>query len=140
MSSFTGPNAELMQRIDDLWQGGDLAAADKLYATDFAVNGTIVGPQGVKEFLLALRSAFSDMAFALGEVLVDGDRAALRFEQRGRHTGVWETPAGPLEPTGREFAIGGIEIFRFVEGKAAEAWVEYDMLGLLVQLGAFERP
>ena len=136
MSSFRGPNAELLQKIDDLWNGGDLDAIRDLYAGDFTVNGQPAGPDGVEALLRSLRSAFPDMSFELTHQVTEGDQIALRFVQRGTHTGPWDSPLGTIEPTGKRFEIGSIEIFRLAGGKAAEAWLEYDMLGLLQQLGA----
>jgi predicted ester cyclase len=136
MSSFRGRHAELLQRIDDVWNGGDVAAIRDLYADDFKVNGEQLGPEGVEGFLLSLRAAFPDMSFDLTHQLTEGEVVALRFVQRGTHSGTWESPLGTLEPTGKRFEIGGIEIFRIVGGKAAEVWIEYDLLGLLQQLGA----
>ena len=136
MSSFRGPNAELLQKIDDLWNGGDLDAIRDLYAGDFTVNGQPAGPDGVKALLRSLRSAFPDMSFELTHQVTEGDQIALRLVQLGTDKGPWDSPLGTIEPTGKRFEIGSIEIFRLAGGKAAEAWLEYDMFGLLQQLGA----
>jgi predicted ester cyclase len=38
-------------------------------------------------------------------------------------------------PTGRDVALGGVNIFRIVDGKIVERWGRLDDLGLLQQLG-----
>jgi predicted ester cyclase len=52
--------------------------------------------------------------------------------RRGTHQG--ETEAfGPA--TGRQMEITGITIKRVSEGKIAEAWTNFDALGMMQQLG-----
>ena len=133
-----GEHAELAARIDELWQGGDLAAADELYSEDFAADGQRVGPEGVKAMIQGLRAVFSEMTWELKDYIAHGERFVVRFEQSGRHTGTWNSPIGPLAATGRHFTVSGIEIFRVAGGRAVEAWVQYDMLSLLKQLGAID--
>jgi hypothetical protein len=40
-----------------------------------------------------------------------------------------------LRSIGRAVSIGGISIYRITDGKMPQVWIEYDMLGLLQQLG-----
>ena len=40
-----------------------------------------------------------------------------------------------IAPTGKQVSIGGISIYRITDGKMQQAWIEYDMLSLLQQLG-----
>jgi hypothetical protein len=91
VSAFLGEHAELMGQIDALWHGGDLAAADELYAPDFTANGRRVGPAGVKEALRRLRASFSEMSYELQEQIVADDRFVVRWEHTGRHTGTWDS-------------------------------------------------
>jgi len=49
----------------------------------------------------------------------------------GRHQGKF---AG-AEPTGVEIIISGINIERFQDGKSVEHWSQFDMAGLLRQIG-----
>jgi predicted ester cyclase len=40
-----------------------------------------------------------------------------------------------MPPTGKSIAITGISIERIAGGKMAETWVNFDLLGMLQQLG-----
>jgi predicted ester cyclase len=42
--------------------------------------------------------------------------------------------------TGKRVTVHGISIMRFEGGKIAEAWDNWDQLGLLTQIGAFPTP
>ncbi|HEX9076539.1 MAG TPA: ester cyclase, partial [Anaerolineae bacterium] len=45
-----------------------------------------------------------------------------------------------IPPTGKEVSVTGIEIYRIVNGKFVEQWVEADTLGLMQALGALPAP
>jgi predicted ester cyclase len=40
-----------------------------------------------------------------------------------------------MPPTGKQVTGSGISIHRIADGKIAEAWVNFDTLGMLQQLG-----
>jgi predicted ester cyclase len=40
-----------------------------------------------------------------------------------------------LSPTGKSMTVTGLSMNRIVNGKIAEAWTEFDLLGMLQQLG-----
>jgi hypothetical protein len=45
-----------------------------------------------------------------------------------------------IPPTGKELSVTGTDIYRIVDGKIVEPWVEADMLGLMQQLGVLSTP
>lgn len=88
-----------------------------------------------------LRSAFSDMAFPVSTVLVDGDLAVTHGTMTGRHTGdmvIW-TPEGRVErafaPTGKRFEVHHAHFLRFLDGMVVEHWAVRDDQSLALQLG-----
>jgi steroid delta-isomerase-like uncharacterized protein len=90
------------------------------------------GPEGARAAASTWRAAVPDLQFKIEDQVADGDRVVTRW------TG-WGTNRGALlgiPPTGRSFMVGGVSIERIAEGKIAESWVYFDMLGLLQQLGA----
>jgi len=77
------------------------------------------------------RQAFPDGRYTIDQVIAEGDFVVVRFTGRGTNTGA----GNGLPATGKPVEVTGITIFRFVNGKIAEEWGEYDMLSLLKQLG-----
>ncbi len=99
------------------------------------------GPEAFWGTARWLRAAFSELAFAVGTVLVDGDLAVIHGTMTGRHTGdlvVW-TPEGTVErafaPTGRRFEVHHAHFLRFRDGMLVEHWAVRDDQSLAVQLG-----
>lgn len=122
----------------------DDAALDAYFAGDFVFHGPggwETDFEGLKSFFAAMRHAFSDFSVTRGHILVDGRWIA----SQTRMAGVFEreftaSPVGPLPPTGEEFVLDLQNIFRYDDsGKLAEEWVQYDLRGMLAQLGAAGR-
>jgi len=77
------------------------------------------------------RQAFPDGQYMVDQVIAEGDRVVVQFTGRGTNTGT----GNGLPATGKRIEVTGVTIFRIVHGKIVEEWSEYDMLGLLRQLG-----
>jgi predicted ester cyclase len=85
----------------------------------------------VKQTVRCLHAAFGDLRFEVEDEIAEGDKVVQRAIMSGRHTG----PLAGREPTGREFAVRHVYIWRIADGKIAEHWGSRDDLGLLGQLG-----
>jgi steroid delta-isomerase-like uncharacterized protein len=127
----TEDNKALIRRFYEALNRGDLATIEALVATDFAYNGQVIGPEGVKQHLTAARAAFPDLSWTIEEMLAEGDRVVTRYSYRGTQHG----ELMGIPPTGRPFRSTGIAIDRIVGGKLAEEWETRDTLGALHQLG-----
>ncbi len=77
-------------------------------------------------------AAFSDIESVVDEQIAEGDRVATRVTMRCTHTGLY----GGIPPTGRRVTIPFIDFSTVRDGKILEEWAEFDMRGLLRQLGA----
>ena len=61
----------------------------------------------------------------------DGDTIVTRATFSGTHSGTF---AG-IPATGKTFSVEGIDIIRFEGEKMAEHWGQFDVVGMLTQLG-----
>ena len=87
---------------------------------------------GITEFFRALRAGIPDATIAAQDLLVDGDRVAVRFTLTGTHTGeLFGVPAG-----GTRVDVEGITILRFRDDRVAERWNRLDDIAFLSQIGA----
>jgi predicted ester cyclase len=64
-------------------------------------------------------------------IRLEGEQVVTRWTGRGTNTG--ELLGMP--PTGKEITIRGITYGRIVDGKAREAWIIWDTLAMMQQLG-----
>jgi len=131
-------NKALARRFaEEVMSKGNMETAEELLASEYkgydpASPEPIEGVEGFKENLNQLRTAFPDASSTVEDVLVDGDKAVVRWNWKGTNKG--EFMGNPA--TDKEVEITGISIHRFEEGKIAESWHNYDMLGMMKQLGA----
>ena len=122
--------------FEAVWNQGNYEILDELVASDFVghspPNGDLPGPEGIRQYVAAMRAAFPDVHFTVEDQVAEGDRVVTRWQatgtQRGEFAGV---PA-----TGRRATVTGITISRVANGKFVEGWTNWDAFGLLVQLGA----
>lgn len=94
--------------------------------------GTPRGPIGFKQFYGRIRLAFPDLRYVVHDLIAEGDKVVVRWAWTCTHKGAFMGVA----PTDKQATVTGIAIYRVVQGKCVERWVELRLLGLLQQLGA----
>lgn len=140
MTTATTTNVDIAVRTQlDYFGAGRYNLAGHFVTPDYvdheAPPGTPPGPEGANVVLRWLRGAFADLSYEIIDAFGDGDRVAVRLATTGTHTG--EFLGAP--PTGRQFQIEAIHIFRIQDGKVAEHWAKRDDVGLAAQLGLLGR-
>jgi predicted ester cyclase len=125
-------NKALARRfITQVWNAGELAAADLLIHPDYVVPGVGMGPEAVKRNVLAFREAFPDLVWTIDEVIGEDDRVAMRLTLRGTHRGVFRG----IAPTGQRVTMEEMVFWRVADGQLHSGWFLADRFGLRVQLG-----
>lgn len=133
MASRDGTDAaSLIERWIRAWHAEDDAEIARLFSPEYAVNGVRIGPDGVARSVRFLHAVFGDATMTVHDVLVAGDKAAVRWSL----TGVQQAPFLGVPPTGQQVTLNGTNIYRLAEGQIAENWENVDVYGALRQLGA----
>ena len=113
---------------------------DETFAPDYVqhpvVGEDIHGVKDVKKFVSDSYAAFSNLNRTMDDIVVEGDKAAVRMTLTGTHSGVLMG----IPPTNKKVTYWAIEINRFADGKVAETWARMDTLGMMQQLGAIPMP
>jgi steroid delta-isomerase-like uncharacterized protein len=125
---------------DEVWDGGDEAALEELFAEDVVDHGAIPGQppgrEGHKYQLALFRSAFPDLRVSSEDIFSEGDKVAYRWTGRGTHQGeLMGIPA-----TGNDVTFRGIDVLRIEGGKVVERWSEYNALEAMQQMGVLPPP
>jgi len=120
-------------------QEGNTGLADQILTPDVLIHVNGQESRGVdaaKQLATALKTAFPDIRITHDEVIVSGDRVAIRWTSDQTHGGdYFGTPA-----SGKRIHIEGLDLFHIRDGKIAEMWIEFDNLGILQQMGAIPEP
>src|SRR5688572_16262893 len=133
---MSGGNKQTVRRVlDEMFAKGNLDVADELIHPGFvnheAPPGSPQGPKGLKETTAWLRGLWGDMRADIEDEICEGDKVVARVCMHGHHQG--EFLGKP--PTGKEYAVQQIHIYRFEDGKVIEHWGCRDDLGQALQLG-----
>ena len=79
-----------------------------------------------------IRNGFPDIRITAEDFVAEGDKVVGRFDAEGTHNGeFFGVPA-----SGKPVKVSGINIMRIADGKIAEHWVQYDIMGMMQQIGA----
>ena len=130
-------NKRLVRRaLEEIYAKGDLELADELIHPDFVDHEPAhpehpIGPESVKRTVRSLHSAFGELRFEVEDELAEDDKLVQLVTMSGRHTG----PLMGREPSGKEFTVRHMYLWRIADGRIAEHWGSRDDLGLLGQLG-----
>jgi steroid delta-isomerase-like uncharacterized protein len=127
--------------VDELWNKGNLQVADELIAPAYLHHDPSSpdfgkGPESEKKRVNLYRTAFHDFRLNIEDLLAEGETVVARWSCRGVHKG----DLNGIAPTGKQFAITGVTIARFSNGKIVEGFVNWDALGLMRQLGVVPEP
>ncbi|WP_396610615.1 ester cyclase [Haloferax sp. S1W] len=142
MSTTEAENKEIARKLpEEAINEGNLDIIDELVADDYVGRNPAVpepyhGPDGVKEFVSMVRTAFPDLEYTVEDLIAEGDKVVRRDRATGTHDGEFMG----VEPTGKEIEIQGVVIVRIEDGKFAESWSYANMMGLMQQLGVVESP
>src|SRR5579884_474969 len=82
-------NAGLVRRaIEEIWNQGDLALADVLFAPTYVNHGGLIpdlvcGPEAIKSAIVLYRSAFPTFHITVEELVVEREMVLLQWTARG---------------------------------------------------------
>lgn len=112
-----------------------MAVIDELHATDIVCHGgggeETRGLKDLKRDLIEWFNAFPDLHFTVSDMVVEGDKVAIRYTWTGTHKGEIQG----ILPTNKKVTMWEIQIDRIAGGKFAEIWARYDTLSFMQQLG-----
>jgi steroid delta-isomerase-like uncharacterized protein len=130
--------AKARRLLEEGFSQGDVGVVDEVLASDFVCydpnseSGVVRGADTIKGEIEYFRNALSDLTYTIEDQIAEGDKVVTRYTVSGTHQGeLFGVPA-----TGEQVRMTGIAIDRFEEGKMVEEWPEYDLLGVMRQLGA----
>jgi len=132
--------ATTVHRFYEAMSTGAIELADELLTPDWedvpVMPGTGPGPAGYQATITYLRSVFPDLTMTVEDVVVDGQKVAVRSTARGTHSG----DILGVAATGRRVEFAAFDVHHLREGRIACSWHLEDYAGLLDQLQAAPAP
>lgn len=124
----------------EVLNNGNFGLLDELLAPDFVEHSPQPGVpptrEGLKQTLIALKTAFPDLRYTVDQSIVCGDQVVHHLSASGTMKGDFMG----IPATGKRASWTEIHIGRGVDGRLTEHWGLVDQLGMLVQLGIVPAP
>jgi len=136
MSTPTQPIADVVRAFYEPFRTGDTSTYDRVLSPDWIdlplAPGQEQGPAGMAAQIALFRAAMPDYDVQHQDLLVDGDKVAVRNTVSGTHQGAFMGHA----PTGRRIEMRTMDIHQVRDGKIVTTWHLEDFAGLMAQLTA----
>jgi len=108
--------------IEEVWNQNRLDVLSELYQPDAKVylsSGVLEGSDRLRdEFIRPTQSAFPDLHHEIADIMVEGNKVAMRYVGSGTHQGDFDGK----EATGKRFTYEGITLFHMSDNRVAEVW------------------
>jgi hypothetical protein len=125
-------NVAIVRRyFEEVWNKGNLDAADELVDRNFSVEGcggAISGLEAVKLYVSSYRSVYPGVHFTLLSMAVDADRVVVCWAGRGMSQVT--SDCQDEAPASCNCTSTGMSIYRIANGKIMEAWAGSDHRGI----------
>jgi steroid delta-isomerase-like uncharacterized protein len=136
MSSTVQPVADVVRAFYEPFRTGDTSSYDQVLSPNWVdlplAPGQQQGPAGMAAQIALFRAAMPDYQVEHQDVLVDGDRVAVRNTVSGTHQGAFMG----LAPTGRRIEMRTMDVHQVRDGRIVTTWHLEDFAGLMAQLTA----
>jgi predicted ester cyclase len=136
----TKDNLAVIQHFMEIMENGKLAEVDQIIAPNWVNHDPTLPPmqglEGARQLANLYHSAFSNIKTHFEDTLGEGDKVAIRF----RFTALNSGPFLNMPATGKTVDILATGIFKVVNGKLTDNWVNLDSLGMMQQLGFVPKP
>lgn len=117
---------------------GDKSVYFDLYDRELTMHGfppnVPANFEGLKSFYNSLWTAFPDSRVKFNDLVIQGDKAAVRFTFSGTQKGEFMG----ISATGKKVTVEGMRFFKFRGTKCIETWNLLDNLSMLQQLGVIK--
>ena len=133
-------NKALVRSYFDGASARDTSSWDMLLADDYAHHDPNLPVPDAdrethKQLIGGMFTGFPDLTVHIHDMVAEGDRVIARWAFTGTHSGELPGPT-PLPATGKSVEVNCMSTHRINGDRIAEAWVVFDVMGMLQQIGA----
>ena len=132
-------NKALASKFLRMLELGEPSMADEIVAADYYNHDAPdpnIGLEGMKVFVAGFKKAIPDAQLKIAFQVAEGDKVVTRYAWSGTHQGEYFG----IPATGKRVNWTAMVAFKIADGKISEAWLNYDLLGVMQQLGVAPTP
>ncbi len=128
-------NKQVVRRLFHVIEEGNSSDVGQIIAPNWENHDPSLPPmrgvEGARQLTNLFHTAYPDAMVTISREVADGDRVGVYFNFSGTHLGKFLN----IPPTGKRVNVTGAGIFRVVDGKLTDNWVNFDAIGTMQQLG-----
>jgi len=129
-------NARWIQAFNERDWAAEAACRTPDYVAHVSAAPGPLDGNGWAAFMGQFTTAFPDAQITIDGAVEERGVVACRWTITGTHRGEFQG----VPPTGRQITMAGVDMSRVVDGRVAEHWAQFDVAGVLVQVGAIPVP
>lgn len=134
-------NSTVRRLYEEVWNKRKLQVVSELVSPSHALHGpnfsgSSIGPEAYKRQVALFLAGFPDLRWTIEDTITEKDKVVVVWSFTGVHKGEYRG----VPPTGRKVSVDGITIHEIANGKIMDSYVNWDMWGLMQQLGAVATP
>jgi steroid delta-isomerase-like uncharacterized protein len=139
-AAIEAQNKELVRGFWSAIDKNDFAKLKELTADDFSIKAPgLTEPMKLEDVFQAIKThyaAFPDWKHSIEDMVIEGDKVAVKLLQNGTHKGVFEG----IPPTDKKLTLPTLCLMVIANRKIRELWALEDYLGFYQQLGMELKP
>jgi predicted ester cyclase len=129
---MSDPESVVRAWISEVWNDGRLERVPDFHPPEFMNEGEPSTPAEAAAWQHRNHETFPDVAYAIDELVVAGDRVTVRWTATGTQSGGLR---GVVPPTGRRVTWRGLHLLTVRGARIVEVWAVADLVSILEQLG-----
>lgn len=137
-------NKEVVRKLyQEIWNEGKIDRASEYVHEDFEDHPptrfwdlNLRGPRALTDAVVQFHNAMPDFHDEPEHIVAEGDRVVYL----GQISGTLQGELFGFPPTGKSMKVWGVNFFRMEDGKVRERWGQFDVLGMVQQLGLAPGP
>jgi steroid delta-isomerase-like uncharacterized protein len=130
-------NKAIIHRLyDEVWNERKVEVIKEIISPSHALHGptfsgSSIGPEAYKRNVLAFLAGYPDLRFTIEDTIAENDKVVACWTISGTHRGDYEG----IPATNKEVSVDGITIHHIADGKIMDSYINWDVLGMMQQLG-----
>jgi steroid delta-isomerase-like uncharacterized protein len=130
-------NKAVIRRLyDEVWNERKVEVIKEIISPSHALHGPIVsgssiGPEAYQRNVLVFLAGYPDLHWTIEDTIAENDKVVACWTISGTHRGEYMG----IPATNKKVSVDGITIHHIADGKIMDSYSNWDVLGMMQQLG-----
>lgn len=134
---MSAANKNIVRRLyDEVWNERKVEVINEIISPSHAlhapnISGSSIGPEAYKRNVLLFLTGYPDLHWTIEDTIAENDKVVACWTISGTHKGDYMG----IPATNKKVSVDGITIHHIAHGKIMDSYSNWDVLGMMQQLG-----